>query len=228
MNSAVLGALAVMALGLAVRPQPPTRSLAVAPTDGERRVPAIRLWSGQRHRRRRTADVNPHQLAAWCEEMARAIRSGSTFQSALCNVAAPPVIDQHMQRARLAIERGSSTRRALDAVPAVSAHLDLVLVVLRACADHGGPAAEPIDRAAAALRQRAALIAERRSHSAQARASAIVMTVLPSAVLILLTVSSGSVRQALLSPAGAAVVAIGLALNGAGWSWMRRILRSTW
>jgi hypothetical protein len=34
----------------------------------------------------------------------------------------------------------------------------------------------------------------------------------------------GGVRQEIGAPMGAAVVAIGLALNGAGWLWMRAVI----
>jgi tight adherence protein B len=97
-------------------------------------------------------------------------------------------------------------------------------VVVRACAEHGGSAAEPIDRAAAALRQRAALAGERRTNSAQARMSALVMTGLPAAMLMLLTITSGSVRAAATSPVGSIAIAIGALLNIAGWHWMRQLI----
>ncbi len=96
--------------------------------------------------------------------------------------------------------------------------------MLRACAEHGGAAAEPIDRAASALRQRAALAGERRTQSAQARMSAIVMTLLPGAMLAMLLITSGAVRRTALSPVGLAVIACGALLNLAGWSWMRRLI----
>ena len=96
--------------------------------------------------------------------------------------------------------------------------------MLRACAEHGGPPGEPIDRAAATLRGRAADLAERRTHSAQARLSAVVMTWLPIAMLALLLVSSASVRAAVTGPAGLLVVASGAILNFVGWRWMGRII----
>jgi tight adherence protein B len=105
-----------------------------------------------------------------------------------------------------------------------SPDLDLVLVVVRACAEHGGEGAEPIDRAAAALRQRAALAGERRTNSAQARMSALVMTCLPLAMLALLALTSRSVRAASTSPAGLVAIALGAMLNLAGWAWMRRLI----
>ena len=124
----------------------------------------------------------------------------------------------------LSLDRGGSVATALAQVDARSPHLDLVLVVLRAVAEHGGAAAEPIDRAASALRQRAALIGERRTQSAQARLSAIVMTFLPGVMLAVLILSSSSVRTAVASPVGLGAIAAGALLNAVGWSWMRRLI----
>ena len=107
---------------------------------------------------------------------------------------------------------------------ATRANLDIAVTVLAACATSGGPAAEPLDRAAAVLRGRAAASAERRTQSAQARMSAVVMTVLPVAMLALLIATSGSVRDAVRAPIGLVVIAAGLSLNALGWRWMRRLI----
>ena len=65
----------------------------------------------------------------------------------------------------------------------------LVVVVLRAAAELGGPAAGPLERAALTLHARAAERAERRSASAQARLSARILTALPVTTLGLLLVA---------------------------------------
>jgi tight adherence protein B len=142
----------------------------------------------------------------------------------LCTVAPPDCVARQLAPVVLALERGTSVSGALADVHAGAPDLDLVVVVLRACAEHGGASAEPIDRAAAALRQRAALAGERRTNSAQARMSALVMTCLPGAMLVLLMSTSRSVRGATTSPAGLAALGAGIALNAAGWEWMRRLI----
>jgi tight adherence protein B len=114
--------------------------------------------------------------------------------------------------------------REASAIERCPAHLEVALTVIRACAAHGGPAAEPLSRAAATLRGRAADAAERRTQSAQARMSAIVMTVLPVCMLGLLLVTSGSVRTFAAGPLGLAVIATGTAANALGWLWMRRLI----
>jgi tight adherence protein B len=163
-------------------------------------------------------------LAAWCDALARALRGGATLRHALCNVPPPEDTQALFTPALLALERGAPVAVALSQIESSSHDLDVVLVVMRACAEHGGAAAEPIDRAAATLRQRAALAGERRTNSAQARMSALVMTCLPGAMLALLALTSHSVRAGATSSMGLFALALGVVLNVAGWGWMRRLI----
>jgi tight adherence protein B len=117
-----------------------------------------------------------------------------------------------------------SLKEALDGSRCSSPHLELAFVVLRACALHGGPASEPIDRAAATLRARDADDADRRTQSAQARLSAVVMTILPGAMLATMLVTSDATRLIMRSPIGLIIVVIGGGLNVIGWHWMRRMI----
>jgi tight adherence protein B len=215
-----LAMLTIGALGAALAPRPHARC-ALA-------IDAAYEWpshSARRSRRWRVAPkIEPDALASWCDALARALRGGATLRHALRSVAPPTCVASDIAPALLALDRGTSVSAALDYIDARSADLDLVLVVVRACAEHGGPAAEPIDRAAAALRQRAALAGERRTNSAQARMSALVMTSLPGAMLALLMVTSHSVRTVTVSPVGMLVIGAGIALNVAGWRWMRRLI----
>ena len=173
---------------------------------------------------RRRSPIDPAELAVWCDSLSRALRAGSTLHHCLRTVAPPTAAVSQLEPALLALERGASVSSALAGLDVSSPHLDLAVVVLRACAERGGAAAEPIDRAAAALRQRAALDGERRTHSAQARMSATVMTLLPGAMLALLLATSASVRSAVSQPGGLLAVALGTGLNVAGWCWMRRMI----
>jgi tight adherence protein B len=215
---ALLVAALVLALGLgrgAPTRRVPTSTGVTAEISRRRR----------RHRSGRDRDVDPEVLAAWCESLARAVRGGVTLRQALVDVDVPPTLDRPLGRLRLRLERGATLAQALTETPAASAHLDVVLVVLRATAEHGGPAAEPLDRAAAVLRSRAATLHERTVQSAQARMSAVVMTVLPGAVLAVLVGTSATVREVVARPTGLAVVSAGACLNAAGWWWMRALIR---
>ena len=168
----------------------------------------------------------PEDVAAWCDALARAVSAGSALTAAVREVEPPASCADAVATIRLALRRGLPLRDAC-AVPAASPNLDAALTVLRACAAHGGPAAEPLGRAAAMLRARVADIAERRTHSAQARLSAVVMTALPMCMLALLLLTSGAVRHVLASPSGVGTVLLGAGLNLLGWRWMKRLIDGT-
>jgi len=157
--------------------------------------------------------------------MARVVRSGSSLATAVRTTEPPTGSAEQIDQVILALDRGSRLADALQ-LTTVSPHLNLALAVLRACALNGGPPAEPLDRAASTLRGRAADAAERQTQSAQARLSAIVMTILPVAMLALLLATSATTRAATVTPAGIAAVTVGGALNLGGWRWMRRIIAS--
>jgi tight adherence protein B len=100
----------------------------------------------------------------------------------------------------------------------------LVVPVLNACAELGGPAAMPLDRVAATLHARSAERAERKVNSAQARLSAQVLSTVPLGVLVLLALAEPAVRSTLISPVGVVCVVVGSLFNLAGWCWMRHLI----
>ena len=219
MIAAWCGGLAVLVLAAALRPRPAARSVVPRSRDAPPgRQPGHRSWP-----RRRRRDVDAGEVATWCEGLARVIRGGSTLIAALRSVEPPASCRSVVDGIVLALDRGARLTDALT-VSSTSPHLNLAITVARACAVNGGPPAEPLDRAAATLRSRAADAAERRTQSAQARLSAVVMTVLPIAMLTLLLATSAPTRDAAVSGPGLAAIAVGGALNIAGWRWMRRIV----
>jgi tight adherence protein B len=208
-------------------PSPAARLLATA---------AARLGPAVHRVRRRHRAVMPDDAAAWCDELARRVRSGSTLHEALVAVEpGHPAVRRAVAPARLALDRGASVAAITESAtsrgeprarPTGAEHVELVLSVAGACARVGSPAAEPLDRTAAALRLRAADRAERAAQGAQARMSAHVLTIVPAVALALLLVGDPRVRTAVLDPVGLACVVMGGALNGVGWWWMRRIVGS--
>lgn len=223
------GALSAgIVLLLAARFQPRARPRRNASTDARmaarRRRPRlgalpIHFRSSGRERR-----GGPVAVAQWCDDLARAIRNGASLSGALTSCTPPTGCVDAIRQVEMALTRGAPLRHALDQGEPTSPDLDVAFVVLRACAEAGGPPAEPIDRAAAALRARSADAAERATYSAQARMSAAVMTVLPLALAAVLLATSRSVREVVVSPSGAAIVLVGALMNLAGWWWMRRII----
>lgn len=176
---------------------------------------------------RQRARCGPGEVAQWLDSVAREVRSGANLSAAIDTIEPPPALSATVAPARRALRRGASLVSALDEVAGDDPQIRLSMTVLRALAVHGGPAAEPIDRAAATLRARAAIDAERVTQSAQARLSALVMTLLPIAMLVLLIGASSSVRRVVTAPLGVVIIALGAALNLVGWWWMRRIVNGT-
>jgi tight adherence protein B len=168
----------------------------------------------------------PDDVADWCELVARSLRSGSSLTAAVTAGAATEssmatVVEPVVRH----VTRGEPLAVALDGagIDPVSP-AGLAFTVLRSCARFGGPAAIPLERAAATLRVRAAVAAEQRAQSAQAQLSARVLTLVPLALLALLVVTDAKVRSAVGTPAGLAVVVLGVLLNASGALWMRRII----
>lgn len=219
MTAAVLGGIAVLLAGVAVRPRPVGRRVHEPTTRREERADGRRTG----RRRRIPEETEAAAVAAWCEVMARHVRAGSTLSAAIRAAEPPSTAADQVAEVVHRLDRGARLADAL-ATPGGSRHVELAVTVLRACAINGGPPAEPLDRAAATLRGRARDAAERRTQSAQARLSAVVMTVLPVAMLVVMLVTSPATRSAASSPAGVLVVGVGGLLNVAGWRWMRRII----
>ncbi len=211
-----LVALAVAAtLGRAASP------MCWAPRRAGDAAPARRRWPT-----RRTRTVEEIVLAEWCEQAARSLRAGASLSRAIseASAATPPAAPAFAPMLH-ALGRGRglpSALAALDADP--SRALGLVATVLNACAELGGPAAQPLERTALVLHGRAAEAAERRTASAQARFSARVLTLLPAGTLAALALAEDSTRAALGTSAGLVCVAAGGACSVTGWWWMRRII----
>lgn len=223
MTVAAYTMLAVVALGAALRPRPVPRRLDVTGHTTRLRSAPWRPGIPRQRRRRRPEVVRAGEVAIWCEGLARVVRSGSTLGTAIRTTEPPAGCSAYVDALVLALDRGGRLADALTAATP-SPHLDLAVTVLRACATNGGPPAEPLDRAAATLRGRAADAAERQTQSAQAQLSAVVMTILPIAMLALLLATSSSTRTAAATPIGAVTIALGAVLNVCGWRWMRHII----
>jgi tight adherence protein B len=181
---------------------------------------AISEW---RHRR---ASPSARAVAAWCDDVARRVRSGSSLRDAAVTVPGDAVTARATAPFRVAIDRGLSLGEAADRVVDPGSHLRLALGMIATTSRLGGPAAASIDRTAMLLRQRAADQEERSSQAAQARLSTHVMTAIPLLMLATLVATDADVRSVVGSPIGIICIATGLLLNALGWWWMRRIVRT--
>ena len=103
----------------------------------------------------------------------------------------------------------------------------MVVAALALGAVSGGPHARAVDGLAGTLRERSRLEGEVGVLAAQARASALVITVAPLAFALLAAATDPSAADFLVrSPAGLACLAGGLALDGAAAAWMAQIVRA--
>jgi tight adherence protein B len=159
------------------------------------------------------------------DAIARQVRSGSSLTGA---VLAEVTESSSLGDVAEAVRAGVPLAAALAAVEPRDHDLALTIQALLATAHLGGPIAATLDEAASVLRERAAARAERLAHSAQARLSARVLTIVPIGFAGWSALASERTRDAYLSNAAGAVCAIvGLALNAAGWRWMKRIVGAT-
>lgn len=164
------------------------------------------------------------EIAEWCDDLSAALRSGRSLAKAIDGIDAPAALAEVVSAVRHDLRRGASLGDSMRATSPDDPDARFTWVIVTAVAEHGGPAAEPIDRAAAALRARHAERVERQTQSTTARLSARVMTALPVAMLLLLLTTSPPVRDATRTPIGTVAVVGGIGLNLAGWWWMRRLL----
>ena len=227
---AALTAVVVGLFCLALRPTMPARvpaERASSTMPAHRSAGTIpRSWPALFRRR---PVLLPETVAAWCDELARHLRAGSSLGAALCESSSTdPPMRRSIEPMQLALERGATVAAAVATAPEQPMrgleHLALACSVIATAAHIGGPAAAPLERVAAALRLRAIDRQDRVTQAAQARMSAHVLTVVPLLMLGVLTAADGDVRAAVASRAGALCVLLGLTLNVAGWSWMRRII----
>jgi len=211
----------------AARLRPRRRRSATAAVAAPRRSPLQSVRNAMHDRRWSRRGPSPLSVAAWCDELARHVRSGATLRDALTNVdPADRSTEVATASIRLGLTRGRSIVEAIDDCPDAGPHLHLALRVIRTVARVGGASPIAIDRTATTLRQRAADRDERLVHAAQARLSAHVLTAVPLLMLAALLATDPDVRATISSPVGAACVAAGLTTNAVGWVWMQRLVRA--
>jgi tight adherence protein B len=234
LSAGLLALVVIVALLGIASPSARTAKIAPASTPHATALPQFRqafqrVIRSARQRRLTGGAVPPEAVATWCDAIARRLRSGEPLRRVLANERPTHVaLSARTDSLRRALGRGESVADAIAASASASGHtsLDLVWSVLAVASDYGGSAAEPIDRAASALRLRSADAHERSAQSAQARLSAHVLTAVPLLVLALLVATDPDVRLIVLRPAGGLLVGAGFLLNLCGWSWMRHIVAS--
>jgi tight adherence protein B len=200
-------ALAVAALGLAT-------------------TPAL----ARRRRHRRALARRRSQLPLALEELAVALRSGSSLPVALGEAgrATPDPLGPELEALALGAGRGQPMAVVLD--DWTRCHDDrgtrLAATALILANAVGVASARAVHGVAATLRERLELSAERRALASLARTSGLVLLAAPLLFALLLGVSDGAAGHFLLrSQAGWACLALGIGLDGLGAWWMARLTR---
>lgn len=209
MTAALLVAAAVLVLAAGRRP-PPRRELGdhAATRSIRRRLP---------RRGRAATRPDARTWARYLDAVAAQIRGGTGVRAAAAVVA-----DEQRPQ-------GVAVASLLRVERLQSANVDdpdeaVVVQALVAALQLGGTPAAVVQAGANVLRERAAVRAEALVHSAQARLSARVLTLVPVGFAAWCAVGSTAFRRALLTPAGLVSAALGALTNAIGWWWMRRVV----
>lgn len=159
--------------------------------------------------------------------VARALRGGHTLHTALVAAADDPAVSgDALRRAVERVAVGVPVRDELDRWAAALHHrdADLVRAVLNAGSATGAALAGALDRAATSLRDRAELQREVAALTAQARASALLLTVAPFGFLAVVAAADPAVlSRSFASFGGRLAFFVGVVLDALGWFWMRRL-----
>jgi tight adherence protein B len=197
---------------------------------GHGRAPRVLASLPPRWQRRRDARQLVDELPAVLEEIARALRAGSSLRQACHDAAQGPTAARRWLASAMArAERGSALAAVFGswATGAAAAEVRIAAGALALAASAGGSQARAVDGIALTLRERRAAAAEVHSHSAQGRLSAVVIGGLPVAFLAWAALTDRRTLAFLVSaPAGWASLASGVALEAVGVVWMRHILRA--
>ena len=196
---------------------------------GEVSQRVTRRGRGQRRSRREME----RSLPMICEAIAREVRSGASPAGGLL-AASRQLPDVDVTRTGLgsvasALERGVPVRTALADWGDLyrSPSLAQVIAVMCVADDVGGQSAGAFDHVARSLRDRVEVADEARALSAQARASAVLLTTLPPCAAFLLALIEPAAGSFLIGTAAgwACLLAAGLLLT-VGWTWLRRLAGS--
>jgi tight adherence protein B len=195
-------AVAVWAWGMAHRPP--------------RRTPAPSSAVDTPHRRRHAENID---WARFLDAVAARVRGGTHLRIAFAEAQREL---PHTASALGPHHRFDDLERLSPSDPDEA----VVVQVVTAASRWGGSTAATVQSGASMLRERAAARHEAAAHSAQARLSARVLTLVPLVFATWSFAASAAFRHAVGTTAGLVAITTGLVCNLLGWWWMRHIVRS--
>jgi tight adherence protein B len=170
------------------------------------------------------------QLLDAVTAIASALRSGRSLGQALTTAAdeaddpLSALLAGTAHAASLGVPMDEALDRFADAVG--GSDVRLVSGVLKVHRRTGGALAASLDDVARTLADRREAAREVRSLTAQARLSAAILGLLPLGFFLFMSVvARRDIENAYRTTAGASAIGVGLALQGAAFVWIRRLLR---
>jgi tight adherence protein B len=189
-------------------------------------------WAGVRlaQRARLHGIATAADMAEFLDAIAASMRSGMSVEEAFFAVPTT-VASLRIEQQRIArrIERGDAFDDALTHAATRAVDGSMFRSAAAACAmaaRYGGRAIAAIEGLAAGMRVRDAAFTEMRTHTTQARLSAMVMVCSPIGYFVFMfAVDPSSTWQSATSPAGVGCIVVGLVLDGLAAWWIRRLIR---
>jgi tight adherence protein B len=184
----------------------------------------------RRRRELRRAESLERQLAEVVETAAMAVRSGLSVMQALefsaGEVGHPmdEVLQRLLDERRLGVPLDQCLRRFAETLDTDDARMFVLILSIHQRS--GGNVAGALEEVSNAVHHRVAVRRELRALTAQGRVSGGILGALPIAFFLVLAASSQrDLAPVYRSPAGIAMLAFGLGLEGVAYLWIRRLLR---
>jgi tight adherence protein B len=182
--------------------------------------------------RTRRQDKMTSQIPAMLEELARAAKTGRSVEHSLQMVAAdtPDPLGAELKLATGRVEMGIHLKDALRDLPRRTGLMTLGLMCMTLVVQQqtGGDLVTVLERLSRTVRDRLLFLGRLRAATAASRATAILMIVLPPAVLAFFVYRKPTYLDELLSSSwgrNSTMIAIGLEMVGA--FWVMRILKDS-
>lgn len=172
------------------------------------------------------------QIPPMVEELARASRTGRSLEQCFQFVAEDidkPLGDE-LKRCARKLDLGISLPEAIRDLPERTGVVGLTLFVTALSVHHqtGGDLVSVLERLARAMRERTLFLGRLRASTTSSRATAVLMLVLPPAVLLFFAFRDpGYIDQLFNSVWGRNITTLAFILQLIGTLWVRRVLKSS-
>jgi tight adherence protein B len=177
---------------------------------------------------RRQAEVG-EQLPDMLQQLTSSLRAGYGVMQSLDAVAREmggPMAEE-MRRVVAEVQLGRDLVESLDALATRSGGTDFAWVVqaIEINREVGGDLVEVLEAVAETIRAREQLQRQIKTLSAEGRLSSRILLAMPFVMALLISFMSPGYLAPLTQGAGPVVIAIGCLFMGAGWMWLRKIVR---